>query len=83
MTNFLKSFNTNSIYRLKLCRALLLSLSKKNMMIYLSLVDEFIQRGCLERTVKSLTSEELSELVGYVLPLIHKEKYCKLSILLL
>lgn len=36
-------------------RALFLSLQKKNMTIFLALIDEYQQRGCLDRVIKSLT----------------------------
>jgi len=35
------------------------ALDKHNTMIYLSLIDEYIQRGCLERTLSSLTTVAL------------------------
>jgi hypothetical protein len=52
-------------------------------MIYLSLIDEYLQRGCLERVVKALTLNEAEKIVKWATPLIHNIKYSQTSILLL
>jgi hypothetical protein len=57
------------------------------MMIFLSLVDEFLQRGCLQRTLASLTTvtlsliqEEIEGALPNLLPLLHNTKYSKAAL---
>lgn len=49
------------------------------MTVFLSLVDELVQRGSLIKTIKSLSGEELSQVVDFLRPLIHNEKYSKIT----
>ena len=60
-------------------RALLECIQKKNMTIFLSLIDELVQRGSLIRTIKSLSADEVSRVVDFLRPLIHNEKYSKIT----
>jgi hypothetical protein len=53
------------------------------MMIYLSLVDEFVQRNCLTRALTSMTEEEIEQLLSTLLPLLSNSKYSRSSILVL
>lgn len=53
------------------------------MMIYLSLVDEFVQRNCLTRALASMTEEEIEQLLSTLLPLLSNSKYSRSSILVL
>lgn len=57
MIKCLKSSNTKSKIDYKY-RAFLLSLRKKNMAIFIALIDEYTQRGCLDRTIKSFSQAE-------------------------
>ena len=45
------------------------------MIIFTALLDEYIQRGCLERTMKSLTLPETEELLQTVSQLVHDIRY--------
>ena len=60
-------------------RALLECIQKKNMTIFLSLIDELVQRGSLIRTIKSLSADEVSRVVDFLRPLVHNEKYSKIT----
>jgi len=71
LDNYLKKFQ----YK----RALLECIQKKNMTIFLSLIDELVQRGSLIRTIKSLSADEVSRVVDFLRPLVHNEKYSKIT----
>ena len=73
-----KSSNTKGKFLFNF-RALLECIQKKNMTIFLSLVDELVQRGSLIRTIKSLSADEVSRVVDFLRPLIHNEKYSKIT----
>lgn len=45
------------------------------MVVFLALVDEYIQRGCLNKTIKSLNMPETSELLMMLDPLVHDVRY--------
>lgn len=45
------------------------------MVIFLSLVDEYQQRGCLDRVLKSLIQSETEELLTILSQLIHDIRY--------
>jgi hypothetical protein len=49
------------------------------MTIFLSLIDELVQRGSLTRTIKSLSADEVSRVVDFLRPLVHNEKYAKIT----
>lgn len=65
-----KSSNTKGKFLFDF-RALLECIQKKNMTIFLSLIDELVQRGSLIRTIKSLSADEVSRVVDFLRPLIH------------
>jgi hypothetical protein len=47
--------------------------------VFLGLIDELVQRGALTKTLKGLASEEASRVVDFLRPLIHNEKYSKIT----
>jgi hypothetical protein len=49
------------------------------MTVFLGLIDELVQRGALTKTLKGLASEEASRVVDFLRPLIHNEKYSKIT----
>ena len=53
------------------------------MIIFTALLDEYIQRGCLERTIKSLTLPETEELLQVVSQLVHDIRYSEWAVHLL
>ncbi len=54
-------------------------IQKKNMTVFLALIDELVQRGALTKTLKGLANDEVSRVVDFLRPLIHNEKYSKIT----
>ncbi len=66
-----RSSNTRGIFLFNKNRALVECIQKRNMTVFLSLIDELVQRGSLIKTIKGLSSDEVSRVVDFLRPLIH------------
>lgn len=60
-------------------RALFVSIAKKNMTVVMALLDEYQQRGCLNRVIKSMTEVEVGEILQFLSKIVHDIRYSEVG----
>lgn len=60
-------------------RALFVSIAKKNMTVVMALLDEYQQRGCLSRVIKSMTEVEVGEILQFLSKIVHDIRYSEVA----